>query len=68
MAMADAETIGRRDRGADPGLGVAHRVSNSSPFARPAAMAEDKEQPVPWVFWVAMRGAASATMLWPLTR
>src|SRR6266576_7343112 len=25
MAVADAETIGRRDRGADPGLGVAHR-------------------------------------------
>ena len=23
MAVADAETIGRRDRGADPGLGVA---------------------------------------------
>ena len=25
MAVADAEAIGRRDRGADPGLGVAHR-------------------------------------------
>jgi hypothetical protein len=25
MAVADAEAIGGRDRGADPGLGVAHR-------------------------------------------
>ena len=24
VAMADAEAVGRRDRGADPGLGVAH--------------------------------------------
>ena len=31
-----------------------------SPFASPAAIADDNEQPVPWVFFVAMRGAASA--------
>jgi len=40
----------------------------SSPFARPAAMAEDSEHPVPWVFLVAMRGAASAMIALPLTR
>ena len=34
----------------------------SSPLARPAAIAEDSEHPVPWVFLVAMRGAASAMM------
>jgi len=31
-----------------------------SPFASPAAIADESEQPVPWVFFVAMRGAASA--------
>ena len=31
-------------------------------------MAEDSEQPVPWVFLVAMRGAASAVTPEALTR
>jgi len=34
-------------------------VSRSCPLANPAAMADDKEQPVPCVLLVAMRGAAS---------
>src|SRR5262249_48103763 len=32
-----------------------------SPLARPAAIADDSVQPVPWVFWVAMRSAARRT-------
>ncbi len=37
--MADAERVGGRGCGADPGLGVTDAVSRPSPFARPAAFA-----------------------------
>src|SRR5437667_11025234 len=37
--MADAEQVGGRGCGADPGLGVTDAVSRPSPFARPAAFA-----------------------------
>ena len=47
---------------------MAHRGFHVLAFCQPAAMADDSEQPVPWVFWVAMRGAASAMVPRPLTR
>ncbi len=67
MALTDLKPIGRGDRGADLGFGLRPRF-RVLPFARPAAMAEDSEQPVPWVFLVAMRGAASAMRRQRVTR
>ena len=37
------------------GLGGAYRIRSSSPLARFAARLLDSVQPVPWVFFVAMR-------------
>ena len=58
VARADLEAVGRRDRGGDVGLRRAHGFGQARPLARPAAIADDSVQPVPWVFWVATRGAA----------
>ena len=68
VATTDAEAVRGCNRGADPGLGAANRGLQSSPFASPAAIADDSEQPVPWVFLVAMRGAASAIVPLASTR
>ena len=57
-AGADAEPVGGGNGAADIGLGVAHRVAEVWPLARPAAMAEASVQPLPWVLTVAIRGAA----------
>ena len=58
VAVADRELVGGGDRGGDVVLGGAHRVGQVEPLARPAAIADDSVQPVPWVLRVAMRGAA----------
>ncbi len=49
-------------------LALRAAVSMSAPLASSAAIAEDSEQPVPWVFLVAIRGAANASVPAALTR
>ena len=57
VAVADAESSAAAIAALIHALALRTAVSMSSPFARPAAIADDNEQPVPWVFFVAMRGA-----------
>ena len=68
VAVTDRETIGGGDRGTDERLGVADGGLQPAPFASSAAIADDSEQPVPWVFCVATRGAGSASTPSPRTR
>ena len=68
VAVADGETVGGGDRGADPGLGVAHGGFHVVALGEAAAMAEDSEQPVPWVFLVATRGADSVMVPFAVTK
>ena len=66
-AAADAEAFAGSDRLRQPVFGLGDGVGQGQAAASSAAIADDRVQPVPWVWRVAMRGGSSQSG-WPVVQ